>query len=283
MKITAIIENSKIESNSPLLTEAGLALYIETTKNKILFDTGISSKMIHNAKQLGIPLDQVDICIISHGHFDHTGGLMAFLRLNQKANVYIKKGADKQFFFKIGFLKKNVSAPSEIFTTYKDRIIWIDKLSQVIEDVFLITDIAQPHPLYGGFRRLLVKEEHQFKQDTFAHELIALIKDSSGKSIAITGCSHNGILNMIDTIKSVFPKESITAIFGGFHFVGIPVIKNSMAATSSEVIEIGRQLLTCNIPKIYTMHCTGIKAFNILKGIMGDTLSYFSTGESIDI
>ena len=77
MKITTIIENT---TNRPELdVEEGLSLLIEHNGKNILFDTGISSHMISNAKTLGIALEDVDICVISHGHFDHTGGLSAFL------------------------------------------------------------------------------------------------------------------------------------------------------------------------------------------------------------
>jgi 7,8-dihydropterin-6-yl-methyl-4-(beta-D-ribofuranosyl)aminobenzene 5'-phosphate synthase len=282
MRITSIIENNKIKSDSILQCEAGLALYIETTKNKILFDTGLSSKMVQNAKLLGIPLEDVDICIISHGHFDHTGGLSEFLRLNQKARVYMKKGADGKFYFKLGIFKKNVSVPSEVFTLFNNRIIWVDELIQVSDNISIITEIIQKRPLYGGYRKLLIKEGSQFKQDLFSHELIAYIKDK-GKSVAFTGCSHNGILNMIDTIRADFPEEEISAIMGGFHLIGIPIFSNSMGSTQDEVMGIGKELLAYNIPKIYTMHCTGMKAFKILKKVMGDTLFYFATGEIVDI
>lgn len=76
MKITTLIENAHASGN--LISEHGLSLYIETKKHKILFDTGQSNAFILNAEKLNIDLKQVDIVIISHGHYDHIGGLIHF-------------------------------------------------------------------------------------------------------------------------------------------------------------------------------------------------------------
>ena len=91
MKITALAEN--VSTTEDLGSEHGLSLFIETEAHKLLFDTGQGSLFAENAVKLGVDLKQVERCVISHGHYDHTGGLYPFLSINSKAKVYIKKEA----------------------------------------------------------------------------------------------------------------------------------------------------------------------------------------------
>ena len=98
MKITVLAENSVCKSNSlNVKAENGLSLFIEFDERKILFDTGQSDLFIHNARKMGIDLSQVDYLVISHGHFDHGGGLKHFLKINKKAKVFLHINAAKNF------------------------------------------------------------------------------------------------------------------------------------------------------------------------------------------
>ena len=90
MKIVTLIEN--LANRSGLIAEHGLSFYIETDKSKIIFDTGQSSLFLNNAKKLNINIEDVDALVLSHGHFDHTGGLYPFLEANKKAKIFCKKG-----------------------------------------------------------------------------------------------------------------------------------------------------------------------------------------------
>ena len=282
MKITNLIENTNLNNNPDLATESGLSLHIAVGGKKILFDTGMSPKFIQNAKILGVPLDGIDICIISHGHFDHTGGLMAFLKINKKVKVYMKESAKGDYIFKMGPIKKVIGVPKGVFNLHSERIHFIDKFTEISENVFIITDIEQKRPLTKGNKKLFKKIDGKLIQDDFQHELIAVIKEKDG-IVGITGCSHNGIQNMIDAIKDKFRDDPVKAVLGGFHLMGIPLLKNSMAGKPDEIKAIGKELLTYDIPQIYTMHCTGMKAFGFLEGVMGDRLKYSTTGDEIEI
>ncbi|NLV68028.1 MAG: MBL fold metallo-hydrolase, partial [Spirochaetes bacterium] len=94
MEIMTVIENTDGTQTSHLYREPGLSFYFEYKGKKILFDTGVSEKMIDNARNLNIPLEEIDICVISHGHFDHTGGLEKLLQLNPGVRVIMKDSAD---------------------------------------------------------------------------------------------------------------------------------------------------------------------------------------------
>ena len=91
MKIVTLIEN--LVQQTDYVAEHGLSLYIETGEHRLLFDTGLSGKFVDNASKMGIDLAQIDAVVISHGHYDHAGGLNAFFEINTKAKVYAQKAA----------------------------------------------------------------------------------------------------------------------------------------------------------------------------------------------
>ena len=108
-----------------------------------------------------------------------------------------------------------------------------------------------------------------------------VIREDDGL-VFFTGCSHNGIVNMIEATQSVFSDETVKAVFGGFHLMN-PVTKK-MSENESDVKEIGRLLNeNKNVKKIFTGHCTGKTAYDILKNILGNKLEYFSTGAVFNI
>ncbi|MBN2439440.1 MAG: MBL fold metallo-hydrolase, partial [Deltaproteobacteria bacterium] len=170
LKITALVENTS--PNPDLFTESGLSLYIETADKRILFDTGVTGKIIDNAEKLNVSLDKIDLCVISHGHFDHTGGLINFLKLNAKAPVYMKPDARGAYFFKMGPVKKYIGIPPGVFTMFEDRIDYIDKKTEIAPGVTIITDIPQTRPLGKQNAKFFRKTENGLVKDLFSHELI---------------------------------------------------------------------------------------------------------------
>jgi 7,8-dihydropterin-6-yl-methyl-4-(beta-D-ribofuranosyl)aminobenzene 5'-phosphate synthase len=282
MKITAIIENTCLSALN-LATESGLSLLIEKDDKKILFDTSLSPKMIQNAHKLNIPLDEMDICIISHGHFDHVGGLEEFMKINKKAKIYMRKGVDEAYFAKFGPIKKFVGVPPQIFENFKNRIEIIDQNLEPLPGVHLITEIKRTRPLGKGNLKLRQLTEKGLVQDDFQHELAMCLTEKPNEGIVITGCSHNGVLNMVDSVKNSLPTINITTVLGGFHMMTIPFLKNNMAGTPQEVRSIAQEFQTYDFKKVYTMHCTGMKAFGILKSVLGEILEYLHGGTCIEI
>ena len=97
-----------------------------------------------------------------------------------------------------------------------------------------------------------------------------------------TGCSHQGILNMVEAVMQAFPGSPIKAVFGGFHLVLLPTL-NFMAGSRDEVRGIGRQMLEYPLQCVYTGHCTGSHAFRVLKDSMGSKLEYLATGRTVTV
>lgn len=258
MKITSLAENTV--HTDYLGSEHGLSLYIETDKNKILFDMGQSSLFSENAEKLSIDLSDVDIAVLSHGHYDHGGGLKKFLEINKKAPVYLSKiafgdyynGTDKY----IG-LDKNLSC--------SDRLIYTDG-TYVIDDsltLFSCRNRAKNHKhIPSGLNKL---SEGEFLPDDFLHEQYLMIEEN-GKRILISGCSHQGILNIMDWFKP-------DILVGGFHF--------SKFSLDDTLKEFAEYLNGFNC-EYYTCHCTGAEQFDFMKKYM-NSLFYLSTGQNIII
>lgn len=219
MKILTLIEN-RCERDD-LIAEHGLSLYIEKDNKKILLDTGESGKFIENAKTMGININDIDILVLSHGHYDHVGGVEKFLNENSKAKVYLKSAVKEECYAKRLGISKYIGIDKNILKEHFHRLVFVDKLSEIDKDIFIITDIVKEYSLPEGNKYLYIKENGELKKDDFKHELILVIKEKNGL-VMFTGCAHSGILNMIKSVKNNFPKEHIKAVLGGFHLMVIP-------------------------------------------------------------
>lgn len=260
MKIYTLIEDSK-HANTGFINEHGLSLYFEHNGQRVLFDTGASDAFIYNATLFGIDLLKVDICVISHVHNDHTGGLGYFLDINRHAKVYIKKAATGDFYSKHG--SKNIRSGIDplFFEKYWERFCFFDGDIKVAKGVFAASAVKHRKlPNYSA--NMLAKKEGMLTLDTLEHELFLVIEDKEG-IIVLTGCAHNGILNILMTAEEKYGKISGTA--GGFHLGGYSgTNKKTKREPDAEVAAIARFLTEHKIKKVYTGHCTGDKAFEKL-------------------
>ncbi|MCI5130292.1 MAG: MBL fold metallo-hydrolase [Candidatus Electrothrix sp. EH2] len=277
MRVVALIENTKPEDREELIAEHGLALYIEQDHRRILFDTGATGAFAHNAQKLGVNLEDVDAVVISHHHYDHGGGLACFTEENRKAKIYLRKSNEEDYCFRaFGVVGKYIGLDQSLLQQQADRFEFIDCFTEIIPSVYILTDIPQHYARPKRNRRLCMKQGGRYVPDRFQHELIMVIREEAGL-IVFTGCAHNGILNMIEAVKRQFKNEPIRAVFGGFHLAGSPTL-NIMAESQKDIKKIGEKLLTYSVGQVYTGHCTGKRASDILKQVMGDQLEYFATG-----
>ena len=282
MRVTVLVENTRLGDRSDLQAEHGLSLHIEHQGQQILFDTGASDAFHHNAERLGVDLAAVDLAVISHHHYDHGGGLPQFLEKNSRAKVYLRSHDATGLYARLlgGLIKRPIGLDRTLFETYADRFEFVDQPTEIAPDLFVLTEIGEPYPLPKGNRYLFAEKEGAFSPDRFDHELVMVLRQEDGL-VVCTGCSHRGILNMVDTVTQQFEGIPIRAVFGGFHLSSPPL--NLMAGSRAEVEEISRQMLRYPIARTYTGHCTGAKAYRILKGVMGDKLASMPTGSSMPV
>lgn len=282
MRITTLVENHVADTKSNLVAEHGLSLHIEHEGRKILFDTGASDAFVLNASKLGIDLGQVDVAVLSHHHFDHGGGLSAFFAVNNHAKVYLRHPPEGVPHFKaLGIINREIGLREELLSMYHDRFVFVDQFSEAWPGAFLLTEIVHQHERPAGNRFIYLKKNNSYVHDPFNHELVLAIR-AEGGLVTITGCSHNGALNMIETVREKFPDEHIRAVVGGFHLIGLPIV-DSLGGSKADIVDIGRTMRQLPVDQFWTGHCTGKKAFKLLQGELGDRLAVINTGSRITL
>ncbi len=308
MRIINLVENET--GSSGCEAAHGLSFYVETEKHKVLFDAGPTKAILRNAQKLGINLTAVDTVILSHGHYDHSGGILAFAQLNPAAQIYMQHNAGGEFYAFDGEEKGEEQSPTAISRDY--RYIGIDKkilsLPQVqllrgdtkLDDelqLFTVDVERRAFPLPSTNARLKRLSAGNYLQDDFSHEQNLLLT-TGGKKILFCGCAHNGILNVLDTLERKFGTGALPdLVLGGFHLMnrhGTPTTATAAVSAPSATPSTALSELTTEIRDIAerlkkykahfaTCHCTGLAAFNQMKEIMRDKLSYVYSGDEVEV
>ena len=279
MKITVLAENSVCKTNSQNLeAENGLSLYIEFDERKILFDTGQSDVFINNARAMGIDISQVDYLVISHGHFDHGGGLKHFQKINKKAKVFLHVNAAKKYYTRIlGFIPYYVGLDQKSLAR-NNRIYLIDQDTQIEEKIILLEGFTEVFPQPESNKALFEKTENRFITDKFNHE-IAMLLIENNEIVLFSGCSHSGIINIIDEVNLFSKNMRIKATFGGLHIHNPISKKNECPEYITDLtIAMGE---TESV--FYTGHCTGESNIILIKGWMGKMIQNLNTGDIIEL
>ncbi len=258
MRITVLSENTA--SRPDIGAEHGLSLYIETQEKKILFDAGQTALFAENAEKLGVDLSKVDFAVLSHGHYDHGGGLKRFLEINSVAPVYISRHA---FGLHHNGTEKYIGLDPAL--TESDRLIYTGDIFHISKEITLCSPMNKVPPVCKSTTGMTVRTENGFFADTFRHEQFMLIEEN-GKKYLFSGCSHSGILNVTEWFTP-------DILVGGFHLSKV----DSTAALS----DIANRLDRFDT-EFYTCHCTGTAQYEQMKLHMRN-LNYISAGTVIKI
>jgi 7,8-dihydropterin-6-yl-methyl-4-(beta-D-ribofuranosyl)aminobenzene 5'-phosphate synthase len=281
MKVTALIENTCCPGVEGVTAEHGLSLYVEHAGTRLLFDTGASGAFADNARRLGVDLAAVDLVVLSHHHYDHGGGLRRFLEINAHAPIYLRGAAVADCHFRLLWTERYIGLDQALLRQHAHRFRFVTGRTEITPGATLLTAIERRHPEPRGNRNLYAVHEGRRVRDDFSHELVLVLHAADGSAV-FTGCSHHGILNMVAAVTQSFPDETIKAVFGGFHLVLLPPF-NFMAGSRPEVEDLAHELLRSSVQRVYTGHCTGARAYDVLKGVMGDRLDYIATGRSVTV
>lgn len=264
MKITVLCENTA--KNESFIAEHGLSLFLECEGGKILFDMGQTDAFSKNAEQLGVCLDDVDLAILSHGHYDHGGGIGRFFELNTHAPLYLSEAAFGEHYHGedryIGLDRSLLHHP---------RIHRVKEDTPVCKGMTLLTSSKRKPTEPIRAAGLTVKENGAFLPENFLHEQYLLVEEK-GRRILVSGCSHRGVRNILRWF-------SPDVFIGGFHLSGLDPQdaedEKALLAVAQEMQRSGARFLTG--------HCTGEKAYAYLKGVLGERLSYLATGTAVEI
>lgn len=262
IKIHVLAENTACSAKYGC--EHGVSLYMVTDRHNILFDSGQSNLLIHQAALLGADLGKVDLAVLSHGHYDHGGGLEGFLEVNKTAPVYLHKTAFGAYYNQAGQYIGLSPTLKE-----SDRLVYTGDEVKIDDEVTLCTCAGQKAVYPIERAGLQVKTARGLSSDLFTHEQYLVLNDH-GRKIVCSGCAHKGVLNIMHWLKP-------DVFIGGFHFM-----KEDISRPNDRLDHAAAALLAFDA-LYYTCHCTGRPQYLYLKERMGDRLRYISAGETVTL
>ena len=270
MRIVCLVENT--QGASDCLFEHGLCVYVETEQHKLLMDCGSTDSFMKNAELLGIDLCGVDTVILSHGHYDHSGGIMPFAGKNPSAQIYMQQTAGGDYYSireegetYIGIDKAIQKLP---------QLVCVDGDMDIDEELFLFSGITGKRFPAKSNQRLKRREGDVLLQDDFRHEQCLVIRQGD-RHVLLSGCAHNGILNILDRYEENF-GDVPDIVISGFH-----MMQNEYSEEDLENIRSVARELAALGTVFYTGHCTGEVAYATMKEIMGEQLVQLHSGKEI--
>jgi len=280
MRIVTLVEN--VVYARGLGAEHGLSLYIEHEGHRILFDTGQSDRFLKNAQRLGIDIAEVDALVVSHGHYDHAGGIEAFCAANKDAAIFIKEGFFEPKYNKD---KKFIGIPYNA-DLFEGRLQIMSRAREIFRGVHLVTDIPLANAWDTHFDNLFVMRNGSLELDQFSDEQFLVIEEEGaeeeGAVSVISGCSHRGITNIVGA-AAAFAGElhhhsseetKFRLVLGGFH------LNNADVELADRVI---RALNEFPIERLGCCHCTGVEHYARIKSVFGQRAFYAWTGMDITL
>jgi len=264
----------------PVLAEHGLSCFIKifagSEEHVILMDTGISTEsLFQNANALNIDLNRVETVVLSHGHFDHIGGLLNFMN---RVSGEIPLALHPEAFLERRINNPAASAPvpvpgldEEVFKQTGAEIIKCRGPSTLASELMLMTgEVERTTTFENGFPWAEVKINDKWVVDPFNDDqgLVVNLKDKG--LVVISGCAHAGIINTVDYARKITKKDKVHAVLGGFHLTG-PIFEPIIEPTIKEMKRI-------NPDYVVPMHCTGWNSINKFKEEMPEEVVLNTVG-----
>ncbi|MFC2661853.1 MAG: MBL fold metallo-hydrolase [Eubacterium sp.] len=283
MKITVLTENSRPQG-SELVNEHGLSLFIEYGEKNYLVDTGSSDAFLHNAQALGVDIAKTDICILSHGHYDHAGGLPAFLQKNESAPVYMMDTAPEGHYLqqKDG-TQKYIGIPEGLASEQSRRIRMVNRVCSIADGVYLVPHTTPGLEKIGEKADMYKKQGEEYVPDDFSHEM-SIVFDADPGLVIVSSCSHAGMDHIINEVDENFHHAPICAFIGGLHMMGMHGDAEICTVPEQKIQRLAFFLKDHGIQRVWTGHCTGEIGFRLLAKYMDpDQVQKLTTGKTFSI
>lgn len=275
MKFTFLSENKT--DNPGCDAEHGLSIYIETEEMILLFDTGASNLFERNARRKHVDLTKPQALVISHGHYDHTEGVPRFCQINRTAPVYIHKDAFSQCYGMVGdkIDEKSCSLQwsQEEREKMEERFHLTDGPLWLTDNIVIsgtIPDVPGNEPTERFFEK---KPDGQMVPDPMNHEQFLAIRNGEMGIFIFSGCSHKGVIPVLEYTKQLFPGEKIAGLIAGMH-----LFSASQAMRAAVVEKVVKEHPDLVMP----VHCTGIDAICMLKAELGHKCVVATAGASYE-
>lgn len=256
--VRCLVDNNTLEADR-FRAEHGVSFAIETPTGQLLFDTGQSGDvLVHNAAQLGIDLCQMDALVLSHAHYDHTGGLEAFL---QKSQPGLPLYAHPDLFRKRYAIKDGQARSIGLNISQSNLAKHVTfNLNaapvQILPGVWTTGEITLRTEFEGRSPHHYIQVGNGWQPDPYRDDM-SLVLDSLSGLVVVCGCCHAGLLNTLMQVQRIFDKK-IFAIVGGTHLANLNV------NTWEHIITILRAISAQDIPYLFLNHCTGQRALDVL-------------------
>jgi 7,8-dihydropterin-6-yl-methyl-4-(beta-D-ribofuranosyl)aminobenzene 5'-phosphate synthase len=258
-----------------MLAEHGLSIWIEKDKKRILFDTGQSDIFSLNAERTRTEISKADLLVLSHGHYDHTGGVPEFCRINNHALVHIHQGAFQKRYDGEERPGRNIGIPwstrgSSEIDIPSERLSVNKGPVNVDENILLSGEIPSTVPFEDVPRNFYIEDGNgNISRDMIIDEQMLLIRGNAGLYVFV-GCSHAGIINCIKYAQKLFPNDMIAGVIGGMHLEGVSDIRLQM--TIQHFLDLGLQTV---IP----LHCTGLLPICEMRRFLKERCKMLTVGD----
>ncbi|UCF97693.1 MAG: MBL fold metallo-hydrolase [Spirochaetaceae bacterium] len=282
--ITVLVEDTVHEPR--MRAEHGLSLYIDAGGYRILFDTGASALFLGNAKNLGLHLNDLDALVLSHNHYDHTGGLEFLVDLYSRVPpIYAHPKTFSQSYRKSkggkGSTAERVTGRPIGFpyplglTGLQTRGIELTMNREPMEihrDIWLGGEVLRNCPFEDVGKSFFIDAELSQVDDVVDDQ--ALILKTDAGLIVITGCCHSGIVNTMEAVASLFPGSPVRAVVGGFHL---------FEADAGRIKRSVEYLKGLHPQLIVAGHCSGFDALCTLRRTFGKRFHRLSVGSRFSL
>lgn len=273
VRITTLSENT---AGPGMLAEWGLSVLVETDEQKVLLDTCASISVPRNAPILGVDLSKIDRIVLSHGHYDHTGGLRDVLgAMGKKVEIIAHPDmwaakqlriGEQYIYIGIPFPREELEGLGASFTLSREPV-WISDDIVTTGEIPMVTEYEEIDPV------LYVKQNDEFVPDPLLDDRALIIKTDEGL-VVVLGCAHRGVINTLYHAQQVTGVDLIHTVIGGTHLV---------RATEERVLLTVAALQELGVQRVGVSHCTGLPAAMILARELGEIFFFNNAGTRLTL
>lgn len=273
MKLTVVADNHACRDG--LKTQHGLCFWIEHAGRQVIFDTGSDASWLENAERLGIDPLEAEMQFLSHGHWDHGGGVMALLERGWSGTLVAHVEAWRHKRAVVDGLPERDTGLGWRRDELEAQGVAVDAVSGprgLFPGAWTTGTIPGEHPtpVASG---LQMQVDGEWRPEDFQDEQTLMLETSRGL-VVVTGCCHRGLLNTLDAVREITGREDIYALIGGLHQKDEP---------RDRCLALARSLREAGVEKVWANHCTGVHPFAQMQEVLGDDLVWAAAGMVIDI